>query len=641
MRMSKRVMDRPEIIVPEVESEETSTNNARGNTLTRNGTHYRRACLIIFACEVVERIAFYAISSNLTIYLTTMMQENVADAATNSNNWGGTTLLTPFIGAFVADVFLGRYWTIVGSLIIYFLALVSVTISISVEPFKPHCEYQNNGTLSCANATGAQRACLYVSLYLMALGAGGIKACVTAFSADQFDNNDPQQRREKVSFMNWWWMSISIGIMLSSAIFPWMQQQFGDWVWVGAVPASFVGVVFLAFILAHPLYHHEAPSGSPFTQVFQVFVLAFRNRNLQLPEDPTDLYETGSNGLSSNNENSNSSPSPQFRLEHTPRLRFLDKAAIRRQMTPSTFDASLNTDVNTHSSCCSVTQVEEVKLLLGVLPIWATNLPNSAVFTQVNTFFVSQGTTMDPSLGPHFSVPPASLISTISLSIIIFLPLYDRLFVPMMRKLTGNPRGVTLLQRIGIGIFISTIAVVVAGAVENHRLKVAISHGDTLPVPLSIFWLVPQYFLVGLYEVFIVVGQGEFFYLQAPPGLRSFGTAFLFGNWAVGSFLSSLLVTVVDAITRKLSKKNISWVDNDISKGHLDYFYWLLAVLNLVFFILFLHYAREYKYSQNSSSNYHMRDVSKYTGNSIPISFSSPGSENSFEEELAGTGHSI
>lgn len=63
-------------------------------------------------CEVCERVAFYAISSNLVIYLTTVLHEDVSTSAKNVNNWGGTTFMTPLIGAFVADAYLGRYWTI-------------------------------------------------------------------------------------------------------------------------------------------------------------------------------------------------------------------------------------------------------------------------------------------------------------------------------------------------------------------------------------------------------------------------------------------------------------------------------------------------------------------------------------------------
>ncbi|KAG6556447.1 hypothetical protein Mapa_002390 [Marchantia paleacea] len=456
---------------------------------------------------------------------------------------------------------------------------------MSLEPFKPPtCDHTI--TTMCDKPSMPQRIFFYGSLYMMALGAGGIKACVTAFSADQFEDTDPVQKHERVSFMNWWWFSLSVGIMVSVSFFPWVQEQFG-WVWVPAIPAGIVGFVTLSFIFAHPLYYHQIPSGSAFTRVFQVMVVAFKKRKLELPPDRQDLFELCL-------DHPEVPSTPNYRFLHTTRLRCLDKAAIPRDGGTPSFGSQVDTS---NWELCTVTQVEETKLLLGVLPIWATNIMNSAVFAQVGTFFVNQATTMDRSLGLHFKVPPASLILFISLTIVIFLPIYDKVLVPLTRRCTGNSRGISMLQRIGVGLFISTAAMVVAAVVERHRLEVASSHTSGSHIPMSVFWLVPQYFLVGLYEVFIVVGQGEFFYQQAPPPLRSLGTALFFGNVAVGSFMSSFLVTVVDYLTRKMSPKHISWVDNDMSRSHLDYFYWLLSVLSFVFFLLFLYCSVVYKYN--------------------------------------------
>ncbi|OAE32582.1 hypothetical protein AXG93_1122s1000 [Marchantia polymorpha subsp. ruderalis] len=127
----------------------------------------------------------------------------------------------------------------------------------------------------CDKPSVPQIVFFYGSLYLMALGAGGIKACVTAFSADQFDNTDPGQKQERVSFMNWWWFSLSVRIMVSVAFFPWVQEQY-DWVWVGAIPAGIVGFVTLSFIIAHPQYYHRTPSGSAFTRVLQRLLFKVR-----------------------------------------------------------------------------------------------------------------------------------------------------------------------------------------------------------------------------------------------------------------------------------------------------------------------------------------------------------------------------
>jgi peptide/histidine transporter 3/4 len=81
---------------------------------------------------VSERVAFYAISSNLVIYLTTVLREDISVSARNVNNWSGTTFMTPLIGAFIADAYLGRYLTLATFSCGYFLVsmdLVSSTIN--------------------------------------------------------------------------------------------------------------------------------------------------------------------------------------------------------------------------------------------------------------------------------------------------------------------------------------------------------------------------------------------------------------------------------------------------------------------------------------------------------------------------------
>lgn len=250
---------------------------------------------------------------------------------------------------------------------------------------------------------------------------------------------------------------------------------------------------------------------------------------------------------------------------------------------------------------CTVTQVEEVKLLVRMLPIWVTNLMFSAVFAQMGTLFLNQGTTMNRALGPNFQIPAASMPLFVTLTICICLPLYDRFFVPFARSITGDERGLTMLQRIGVGQVISTLSIVVAAVVEMRRLRFAhsVDPVDRNSLPMSIFWLLPQYMLTGICEVFLSVGQMEFFLDQAPDSMRSLGNALYLSTVAVGSFLSSLLVSIVTKITYN---SNGGWIGNDLSKSHMDYFYWLLAVLSFVNLIAFVLFAYCYTYKNNIKS---------------------------------------
>ncbi|VAH72051.1 unnamed protein product [Triticum turgidum subsp. durum] len=163
------------------------------------------------------------------------------------------------------------------------------------------------------------------------------------------------------------------------------------------------------------------------------------------------------------------------------------------------------------------TGVEELKSVIRLLPVWASGIVFATVYGQSTTMFVLQGNTLEASMGPHFSIPSASLTIFDTLSVIAWVPVYDRLLVPAVRSVTGHPRGFTQLQRMGIGLVVSMFSMVAA---------------------------VPQYFIVGAAEVFVFVGQLEFFYDQAPDAMKSMCTALSLTTVALGNYVSTLLVTV-------------------------------------------------------------------------------------------------
>lgn len=73
--------------------------------------------------EVFERMAYYGISTNLVLYLTTKLHEGTVKSANNVTNWIGAVWMTPVVGAYIADAYLGRYWTFVSASVIYFLVI--------------------------------------------------------------------------------------------------------------------------------------------------------------------------------------------------------------------------------------------------------------------------------------------------------------------------------------------------------------------------------------------------------------------------------------------------------------------------------------------------------------------------------------
>lgn len=248
---------------------------------------------------------------------------------------------------------------------------------------------------------------------------------------------------------------------------------------------------------------------------------------------------------------------------------------------------------------CTVTQVEELKSIIRLLPVWATGIVFSAVYSQMSTMFVLQGNTMDQHMGPNFKIPSASLSLFDTVSVIICTLVYDLVIVRVARRYTKYERGFTQLQRMGIGLVISILAMVVAGGLEVYRLNYVRRNNlyDHETIPISIFWQVPQYFLVGCAEVFTFVGQLEFYYDQAPDAMRSLCSALCLTTTALGNYLCTFLLTIVTKVTTRGGK--LGWIpDDNLNRGHLDYFFWLLAILSFINFLAYLLVARWYKYKK-------------------------------------------
>lgn len=157
-------------------------------------------------------------------------------------------------------------------------------MTASVGGLKPVCR---NGV---CDPTKAQSAAFFVALYLIALGTGGIKPCVSSFGADQFDDSDESEKKKKSSFFNWFYFSINIGALVAALVLVWIQENIG-WGWGFGIPAVAMAVAVLSFFSGTALYRHQQPGGSPLTRIAQVVVASFRKSGVKVPADKSLLYE--------------------------------------------------------------------------------------------------------------------------------------------------------------------------------------------------------------------------------------------------------------------------------------------------------------------------------------------------------------
>lgn len=217
---------------------------------------------------------------------------------------------------------------------------------------------------------------------------------------------------------------------------------------------------------------------------------------------------------------------------------------------------------------------------------------------QLQTFSVKQGSEMYSHLG-FYKVPAPSIPFIPLVFMAILVPIYEFVFVPFARKITNHPQGITQLQRVGIGLVLSAISMSVAGIVEVKR------RNEANKVPshkISIFWLSFQYGIFGIADMFTLVGLLEFFYKEAPIGMRSLSTSFTWLSLSLGYFLSTIFVNVINSVTEKITPSKKGWLHGiELNDNNLDLFYWFLAVLSCLNFINYLYWASWYKYKTEDS----------------------------------------
>ncbi|KAG8363498.1 hypothetical protein BUALT_Bualt19G0028600 [Buddleja alternifolia] len=589
------------------------------------------AGILLLVNQGLATLAFYGVGVNLVLFLTRVLGQSNAEAANNVSKWTGTVYSFSLLGAFLSDSYLGRYVTCAlfqGIFVIGgnrnvkgvlpqitcavnngFIAiesggdkkrisagnreksgglkgggregrrserkegLISLSLSSYLFLIKPNgC---GDGKTPCGSHSTTQILLFYVSIYLIALGNGGYQPTIATFGADQFDEEHPMESHSKVAFFSYFYLALNFGMLFSNTILGYFENK-GVWAlgfWASAGSAMLALVLFL---VGTPKYRHFVPKGNPFSRFGQVIVAASRKWKVEFPSNDDELYEVHGTDVADNWARN---------ILHTHGFKFLDRAAVKIQ---TAYAIEGKTNIHNPWHLCSVTQVEEVKCILRLLPIWLCTIIYSVVYTQMTSLFVEQGAAMVTTLG-SFNVPPASMSSFEIVSAAAIILIHRRLIEPTLSKFKIR---LTELQRMGIGLLFAVMSMVSAGVVEHLRVR----QGQLSTSSLSIFWQVPQYVFIGASEVYMLIGQLEFFNGQAPDGLKSFGSALSMTSISLGNFGSCLILTLVTKISS--SADRAGWIPRNLNKGHLDRFFYLLAGLTAVDLVIYTVCAKRYNYTR-------------------------------------------
>uniref|UniRef100_A0A8C6ZNI2 Solute carrier family 15 member 3 n=1 Tax=Nothoprocta perdicaria TaxID=30464 RepID=A0A8C6ZNI2_NOTPE len=520
------------------------------------------ACVAVLVVEGLERAAFFSVTANLVLYLNS-----------STFNWGGTQasraslvflgasyLLSP-VGGWLADVYLGRYGTVALSFVLYLLAACLLPTAASADGRLSLCgqmpsySVQNcsmEHTETCPGYPQYQYCApvVYSGLLLLALGVSSTRANLTPFGADQVtDRGEDTTRR----FFNWFYWSINIGAVFALLVVAFIQQNISFLVGY-LIPVACLGLALLIFLLATPTFVTKPPTGS---QVSVMIKLA--------------LQSCGCTWL--NPHRSHTGARESF-------------PSSRPQPQAPSYEEDL----------------ANFRVMAKILPVMLTFIPYWMVYFQMQSTYYLQGLHLRiPSIFQHsqtrvsatqnYMFPDAWLLLANVVVLLALVPLKDRVIDPFLVRWKLLP---SALKRMALGMFFGLASVLAAGVLERERLQY-VHHNRTVSqrigkdsyvaASLPIWWQIPQYLLIGVSELFVSIPGLEFAYSEAPKSMKGAIMGLFFFISGVGSLLGSGLLTL-------LSLPSHGWMHcpedyGNINNCHMDYYFFLLAGIQLVTCLLF------------------------------------------------------
>lgn len=203
----------------------------------------------IIGNEAAERFSYYGMRTILTVFMfrylclmsdtaTPAMSE--AKAQEHFHTFSSWVYFFPIIGAILADALTGKYRLIVGVSVLYCLGHLALA-------------FIGTGGLEAEQW-------MWLGLFLIAVGGGGIKPCVSAHVGDQFGKRN-EHLMEKV--YQWFYFSINFGSTISTLLTPWLLEWYGPHIAFG-VPGVLMAIATFTFWLGRNRYIHVPPGGTTF-----------------------------------------------------------------------------------------------------------------------------------------------------------------------------------------------------------------------------------------------------------------------------------------------------------------------------------------------------------------------------------------
>eukprot|EP01084_Bolivina_argentea_P294416 506543_1 len=514
----------------------------------------RTAIAAIIFTTFCDGLAYYGIIGSINLFLLTELNQSKAAASVNTSVWAGTRNFIAIISAVVADSCLGRFKTILIALFIYAIGSIGIA-SISIALTNETADHVK----SC------EQILFWLFLYLFAVGSGSLSVNNRTFGAEQFKyhivdsrckyqtmrNNDNQLCEYKESYFQWIYFFSNIATLFSYTLIAYLCQDV-SFAYGYSIPAISVICGILIFSFPSKSYHKFEPKGSVLIQFIKILVFIIFNAKTKL-------------------------------LAYNPK------------------------------------QISKVKDVLSLFPFWICYIIYSTVYSQLDTLVYAQGCQMDYHIGSlNWNFPITSLSLFYIIPVLLLIPVLDTFLFPLLRNKYNCK--ITTLRKMGAGFIFAILAMIWAGIIEIIRRDystinthyTSICDTDSIDNQiyisnLSIFWQIPIFVFHGISQVLTVISGFEFFFDEAPRSMKSVISAFFTMSIGLGQWITGIYI-----ILANIDKNNL-WITNDLNGGHLDWYFFIVALLVSFAFVFFIWYANKYQYRKVSNDKYDSQPESELT----------------------------
>ncbi len=195
--------------------------------------------------EACERFSYYGMRAILTVFMVSQLAMPKHEATAVYHHFVSACYFTPLLGAWLSDRFWGKYRTIMTLSIVYCLGHLVLSMF--------------------ETKTG-----IYFGLGLVALGAGGIKPCVSAHVGDQFTDKNKELIPK---IFDIFYFAINFGSFFSTLLTPWVLVKYGP-SWAFGIPGILMAVATVVFWLGRKRFVNVPPTGKTGKSGFMPIFLA-------------------------------------------------------------------------------------------------------------------------------------------------------------------------------------------------------------------------------------------------------------------------------------------------------------------------------------------------------------------------------